>query len=69
MEEKLNEIYNELRLMDLLLYKYAYEPETVVSFYSTEDMAKYFRQFLQIILPKEYRCYKKSDTMAELVRH
>ena len=55
MDEKLKEVYNELRLMDLLLYKYAYEPKTVAGFQSTEDMAKYFRQFLQIILPEEYR--------------
>lgn len=59
MEDKLNEVYKELRLMDLLLYKYAYEPKTVASFQSTEDMAKYFRQFLQIILPEEYRYYKE----------
>lgn len=55
MDEKLKEVYNELRLMDLLLYKYAYEPETVASFRSTEDMAQYFRQFLRVILPEEYR--------------
>jgi len=55
MEDKLKEIYNCLRLMDLVLYEYAYEPETVASFQSTEDMVKYFRQFLHIILPEEYR--------------
>lgn len=60
MEDKLKEVYNCLRIMDMVLYKYAYEPQAVAGFRSTEDMAKYFRQFLQIILPEEYR-YKKEE--------
>lgn len=59
MEDKLKEVYNCLNMMDMMLYKYAYEPQTVVGFSSTEDMAKYFRQFLQVILPEEYRYDKK----------
>ena len=60
MEDKLKEVYNCLRIMDMVLYKCAYEPETVNSFQSTEAMARYFRLFLQVILPEEYR-YKKGD--------
>ena len=59
MEEKLNEIYNCLKVMDMMLYKTAYEPQTIVGFKSTEDMAKYFRQFLQVILPEEYKYHKE----------
>lgn len=59
MEDKLKEVYNCLRIMDLLLYKYAYEPETVNSFQSTEAMARYFRLFLQVILPEEYKYHKE----------
>jgi hypothetical protein len=60
MEEKLNEVYNCLKVMDMMLYKHAYEPKAVVGFQSTEDMAKYYRQFLQVILPEEYR-YNKEE--------
>jgi len=56
---KLNEVYNCLKVMDMLLYKYAYEPKTVVEFNSTEEMAKYFHMFLSIILPEEYRYDKE----------
>lgn len=59
MEDKLNEIYNCLKVMDMMLYKTAYEPQTIVGFQSTEDMAKYFRQFLQVILPEEYKYHKE----------
>lgn len=59
MEEKLNEVYNCLRIMDMVLYKTAYEPESVAGFKSVEDAAVYFRQFLQVILPKEYQ-YKSN---------
>ena len=58
MNKKLHEVYNCLKIMDMLLYKHAYEPQTVVGFESTEEMAKYYRQFLSVILPEEYR-YKK----------
>lgn len=59
MEEKLQEIYNCLKVMDMMLYKHAYEPKAVVGFQSTEDMAKYYREFLHVILPEEYRYYKE----------
>lgn len=59
MEEKLNEVYNCLKVMDMMLYKHAYEPKAVVGFQSTEDMAKYYREFLHVILPEEYQ-YEKT---------
>ncbi len=62
-DNKLQEIYNCLKIMDMILYKVAYEPKSIVGFKSTEDMAIYFRQFLNVILPKEYQY--KNDTMAE----
>lgn len=50
----------------MLLYKHAYEPETVLAFKSVSDAAKYFREFLHLILPKEYQYQNdKDDTMAE----
>jgi len=58
MEDKLKEVYNCLRIMDMVLYKCAYEPQEVAGFQSTEAMAKYFRLFLKVILPEEYR-YKE----------
>lgn len=61
MEDKLQEIYNCLRIMDMVLYKCEYEPQVVVGFHSTEDMAKYFRQFLHIILPEEYRYTEEKE--------
>ena len=57
---ELHSVYSSLKIMDMLLYKHAYEPQAVAGFQSTEDMAKYYRQFLQIILPEEYR-YKKEE--------
>lgn len=60
MEDKLKEVYSCLQIMDMMLYKCAYEPQTIVGFQSTEDMAKYFRQFLQVILPEEYK-YDKGE--------
>ena len=58
--------YTCLKVMDMLLYKHAYEPETVVAFKSVSDAAKYFREFLHLILPKEYQYQSdKDDTMAE----
>ncbi len=58
MEDKLQEVYNCLKVMDMMLYKAAYEPKSIVGFKSTEDMAIYFRQFLNVILPKEYQYQK-----------
>ena len=55
--------------MDMLLYKHAYEPKTVVGFQSTEDMAKYYRQFLQVILPEEYRYNKEEWHYGGMVTH
>lgn len=55
MENKLNEIYQCLKIMDMLLYKHVYEPKSVVGFPSTKEMAEYYRNFLHIILPEEYR--------------
>ena len=60
MKDKLHEVYNCLKIMDMLLYKHGYEPQTVVGFKSTEDMAKYYREFLHVILPEEYR-YNKEE--------
>jgi len=60
MDKKLHEVYNCLKFMDMLLYKHGYEPQTVVGFKSTEDMAKYYREFLHVILPEEYR-YNKEE--------
>lgn len=59
MEDKLKEVYDCLKIMDMMLYKAAYEPKSIVGFKSTEDMAKYFRQFLQVILPEKYRYHKE----------
>lgn len=61
MEDKLKEVYNCLKIMDMLLYKYAYKPQTVAAFKSTKEMASYFRQFLQVILPEEYRYDKEEN--------
>ena len=63
MENKLYEIYDCLKVMDMMLYKHAYEPEAVKGFESTSDMAKYYREFLHVILPEEYQY--QNDTMAE----
>lgn len=60
MEDKLHEIYDCLKVMDMMLYKHAYEPEVVKGFESTSDMAKYYREFLHVILPEEYR-YNKEE--------
>lgn len=60
MEDKINEIYNCLKIMDMMLYNYTYDPPRgVVPFKSTQEMAEYFRQFLQVILPEEYRYKEK----------
>ena len=61
MEDKLQEIYNCLRIMDMVLYKCAYKPQEVAGFRSTEDMIKYFRQFLHIVLPEEYRYAEEKE--------
>jgi len=58
MEDKLHEVYNCLKVIDMMLYKHAYEPETVKGFESTSDMAKYYREFLHVILPEEYQYQK-----------
>lgn len=58
MEDKLKEVYGCLEIMDMMLYKYAYEPQAVIGFQSTEDMAKYFRHFLHVVLPEEYQYQK-----------
>ena len=42
----------------MLLYKYAYEPEKVVGFESTKDMAIYYRELLHLLLPPEYQYNK-----------
>ena len=56
MEEKLREVYDCLRIMDMLLYNYTYDqPHSVVPFKSTQEMAKFFRNMLHIILPKKYQ--------------
>lgn len=62
MDNKLREVYNCLKIMDLMLYKYSCDPPCgVVPFKSTQEMAKYFRLMLSIILPKEYQYEKKYD--------
>lgn len=58
-DNRVNEIYNCLRVMDMLLYKNAYEPKTVIGFESTIDMAKFFREMLHVILPDEYQYHKE----------
>lgn len=56
MDDKLREVYDCLRIMDLMLDKYTYDPpHGVTPFKSTQEMAKYFRLMLSIILPKEYQ--------------
>jgi hypothetical protein len=55
MSDKLNEVYSCLKIMDMMLYKHTYEPQAVVGFQTTKEMAEYYRQFLHIILPEEYR--------------
>lgn len=56
---ELHGVYSCLKIMDMMLYKHAYEPQTVVGFQSTEDMAKYYREFLHTILPEEYQYNKE----------
>ena len=58
MDEKLHEVYNCLKIMDMLLYKHGYEPKTVAGFKSTEEMARYYREFLHVILPEKYHYSK-----------
>lgn len=55
--------------MDMVLYKCAYEPQAIAGFKSTEDMAKYFRQFLQVILPEEYKYHKEEWHYGGMVTH
>ena len=64
MDDKLREVYNCLKTMDMLLYKHAYKPQAVVGFQTTKEMAEYYRQFLHIILPEEYR-YKEEEEEEE----
>ena len=69
MDNKLNEVYSCLKVMDMMLYMHAYKPQAVVGFQTTAEMAEYYRQFLHIILPEEYRYNPENDdTMAESVR-
>ena len=58
MDDKLHEVYTCLRIMDMLLYKTAYEPETIAGFKSIKEMAIYFRAMLDTVLPNEYQ-YKQ----------
>ena len=58
LDSRTNEICSCLKVMDMLLYKNAYEPETVIGFESTIDMAKFFREMLHVILPEEYQYNK-----------
>jgi hypothetical protein len=59
MEDKLKEVYDCLKIMDMMLYNYTCDPPRgVVPFKSTQEMAKYFRAMLHTALPKEY-CYKE----------
>ena len=55
---ELHSVYSSLKIMDMMLYKHAYEPKAVAGFQSTEDMAKYYRQFLKMILPEKYQYHK-----------
>ena len=54
----IEQLYTSLKTMDMLLYKYAYEPEKVVGFESTKDMAIYYRELLHLLLPPEYQYNK-----------
>jgi len=59
MEDKLKGIYGCLKIMDMMLCNYTYDPSHgVIPFKSTQEMAKYFRAMLHAILPEEYRYYK-----------
>ena len=56
MEDKLKEVYDCLRIMDLMFCNYTYDPpHGVVPFKSTQEMVKFFRLMLHIILPEEYQ--------------
>lgn len=47
-------IKSSIRVMDLLLEKYSHDPpQNVVPFKSTQEMARYFRQFTQLLLSDE----------------
>lgn len=60
MENKVNEVYNCLEIMDMMLYNYTCDPpHNVVPFKSTQEMAAYFRIMLHTILPEEYRYHKE----------
>lgn len=55
MEDKLKEVYDCLKIMDMMFYNYTCDPPRgVVPFKSTQEMAKYFRAMLHTALPKEY---------------
>ena len=64
MNDKLNEVYNCLKAMDMMLYMHAHKPRAVVGFQTTKEMAEYYRQFLHIILPEEYR-YNQEEAEEE----
>ena len=56
-----SEMQSSLRIMDLLLEKYSHDPPRgVVPFTTTQDMARYFKQFTELLLPKEM-IYKEDD--------
>ena len=54
-------IQNSIRVMDMLLEKYSHDPpQGVVPFNTTQDIARYFKQFTELLLPKEM-IYRKDD--------
>ena len=55
-EWTVSELQSTIRVMDMLLGKYASDdPTCLKSFNTTQEMAKYFKQFTELMLPKEMR--------------
>lgn len=58
-------IQSSLRIMDMLLEKYSHDPpQGVVPFKTTQEMAKYFKSFTELLLPKEM-IYKELPQKSE----
>ena len=57
------EMQSSLQIMDMLLEKYSHNPpQGVVPFNSTQDMARYFKQFTELMLPEEIQYKNKAVT-------
>lgn len=55
-EWTVSELQSTIQVMDMLLGKYASnEPTCLKPFDTTQEMARYFKQFTELMLPKEMK--------------